>query len=168
MALIGQHYRVREVLSWCAQLQRMESRYEDWGASELMRMAVLGEPNEDTVIVLCRLLFRAPDGGSLRRPLRGEPAFIGDTTSADWSMEPVHLSRGMPFCVVTMYSLAGLAEPPPAYLAYCLRSGIWNADPYPEASDVKLRAAAEALIASGPWRRPLEECEQQVILGQIA
>jgi hypothetical protein len=167
VGLIGDEYRVKDVLGQCARLQRWEARWENLGVSELMRMAVMGEPSEDTAIVLCRLLFRGRDGGALRRPMRGEPGFLGDTSCADWPLEPVHLFQSVPFCIVSMYSLAGLPELPPGYLAYCLRAGAWNPDPYPEMSEMDLKAIAHDFIARGPWARTLASFEQQMLLAQI-
>lgn len=167
MGLIGHEYRVKGVLARCAGLQLMEARSEDWGVSELMRMAVLGEPDENTIIILCRLLFRSQDGGAMRRPMRGEPAFLGDTTYTDWPLEPLHLFQGVPFCIVSMYSLAGLPEPPPSYLAHCLRAGVWSTHPYPDVSNLDLKAITHEFIACGPWARPLEASEQRMLFAQV-
>src|SRR5262249_34078402 len=157
-----------EVLGHCAHLQRLERRMEDWGTSELMRMAVLEEPGDDHVIVLCRLLFRSRTGGPLRRPMLGEPGFLGGgCAEGRWPLEPLHLFRGVPFYVVRLYGLAGLAESGPWYLSHCLRNGLWGPEPYPEIGDVALLEIAHELIESGPWEEPLREEERRMILSQV-
>jgi hypothetical protein len=161
-------YRVKEVLVHCGRLQRLEQRSEDWGVSELMRMAVLAERDDDTVIALCRLLFRSREGGPLRRPMLGEPGFLGGgEPDGRWPLEPVHLFQGVPFYVVRLYGLAGLPESGPLYLSYCLRNGVWNGEAYPEFGDGELRAIAEEFIESGPWAEPLGNDERQLLLSQV-
>jgi hypothetical protein len=160
-------YRVKEVLAHCDRLQSYE-RMEGWGVSELMRMAVLAEPDDDTAIVLCRLLFRSREGGPLRRPMLGEPGFLGrGVADGRWLLEPVYLFRGAPFYVVWFYGLAGLPEPGPMYLSYCLRNGVWNGEAYPQFGDEELRVIAEELSEAGPWAEPLRKDERQLLMAQV-
>jgi hypothetical protein len=117
---------VKEVLALARRLQWMEKRFENQGVAELMRMAVTADPSEETVVILCRLLFSSPSGGPLRRPGRGEPGFLGETTCSHWALEPVHLFGGIPFYIVRGWTIAGLPEPASWYLpsAYEVESGI--------------------------------------------
>jgi hypothetical protein len=161
-------YRVKEVLAHCQRLQRFEQSSENWGVSELMRLAVLAEPEDDTAIVLCRLLFRSREGGPLRRPMLGEPGFLGrGEPDGRWPLEPVHLFRGIPFYVVWFYGLAGLPESGPIYLSYCLRNGVWNGEAYPQLGDEELRVSAEEFIESGSWSEPLRKDERHLLLSQV-
>jgi hypothetical protein len=167
MAPPGQPYRVKDILALCRELQWLEKRHENQGVAELMRMAVTGEPSEETAVVLCRLLFRSRTGDSLRRPWRGQPGFLGETTYSDWPLEPVHLFRGVPFHIVRGWAIAGLPEPAPWYLAYCLRNGAWVAEDYPDRSDQELLAVAHAFVETGPWVDPRDEHERHFILSQV-
>ena len=150
-----------------ARLQRMESRYENWGVGELMRMAVEGDPAEETVVTLCRLLFRTSSGQNIRPPVRGVPGCIGGTEREDWPLLPVHLFEGIPFGVVDNWTIAGLAEPATWYLGYCLGHGVWNPDPYPDVGDDDLLAIAGRFVDHGPWRRPLEQWERDFVFSQV-
>jgi hypothetical protein len=170
MSLVNRPYQVRAILDQCAFLQTLETRQDGWGVAELMRLAVRAEVNleDDTPIVLCRLLFRSASGGPLRRPMLGSPGFLGGGDNGpQWPLEPVHLFRGVPFYVVSMYGLAGLAESGPYYLIHCLRHGVWNPDPYPQPGDDELGAIAREFIKAGPWHRALRRDEREMILAQV-
>ena len=159
-------HRVQELLALTGRLQWMESRHENYGVAELMQMAVEGFPADDTVFALCRLLFRPPPGRVLRPPARGLPGCIGETSREDWPLLPVHVFEGIPFSVVQMWSIAGLAEGTTLYLGYCLRNGVWNPEPYPVVSGDEVLAIAGRFIKHGPWRRHLEQWEREFVLSQ--
>ncbi len=161
-------YRVKDVLAQCRRLQRLERVMENQGVSELLRLAVLEELGDDTAVVLCRLLFKSGTGEPLRRPMLGEPGFLGGGENKErWPLEPIHFFRGIPFYVVSMYSLGGLAESGSMYLSHCLRNGFWNDEPFPEVGDEDLQEIARDLIRSGPWDEPLPREGKQLILSQV-
>ena len=141
---------------------------ENYGVSELMNLAVHEEFDDHTAIALCRLLFRSETGGALRRPMLGEPGFLGGgENDGRWPLEPIHLFRGIPFYIISLYGLAGLPESSSMYLSYCLRNGIWNNEPYSEFSDETLQVIALDFIRTGPWDEPLSTDQQQLILSQV-
>lgn len=161
-------YHIRECLGRCITLQRQSSRWgKDFAVAELMRMAVLEEPSEATVIALCRMLFVSETGQPLRPPSLGEPWFLGETEEARWPLEPIHLYQGIPFFIVRGWSLAGLAEQSSGYLAYCLLSGVWNESPFRMVDEEELAVLAHEFIQNGPWKRPLEPFERMFLLAQI-
>lgn len=168
MHLFFPNYRVTDVLKVARSIQKLGSLGVDYAVSKLMRLAVVEEGEGVRTIVLCRLLFRSPSGGAMRRPGLGAPGFLGGSSSPeDWPFEPVHLHRGVPFYVVRGYNLAGLPESGSAYLSCCLREGTWNSDPIPEYDDDTLREVAEDFIANGPWEDALDEDSQAFIRSQV-
>jgi hypothetical protein len=167
MGSFDKPYRIKEVLALCVHLQRLEARSENWGITELMRMAVQQEPSDETAVILCRLLFRSRSGEPRRRPARGQPGFFGGTTEADWPFEPVHLFRGVPFYIVSGWCIAGCPESATHYLADCLRNGAWNTERYSEMGDHELRAITNDFVEGGPWKHPLESHEVDFFFSQI-
>jgi hypothetical protein len=160
-------YRVKEILSHCVRLQRLQGRGWEGGIPELMRMAVMCDPSEESAIILSRLLFRSRTGEPLRRPGRGQPGFFGETTYSDWPLEPIHLYQGVPFYIVGGWLRAGFMEPATYYLTYCLQNAIWNEEPYSEKTDAELLAIANEFVEKGPWKSPLNEHVREFILAQI-
>src|SRR5262249_22316521 len=106
-------------------------------------------------------------GDPLRPPILGEPWFLADTSGQDWPLEPIHLYQGIPFFIVKGWSLAGLAEEPSRYLAFCLASGVWVDRGFKAVAPADLAIFAQDFISSGPWKRPLDNPEQRFLLAQI-
>ena len=48
----------------------------------------------DRVIVLCRMLFTNKTSAEFRRPLLGEPVFLGEARDVDWPLEPITSAIG--------------------------------------------------------------------------
>jgi hypothetical protein len=161
-------YSAQDCLDRCVNLQLRAQRWgKEFGIGELMRMAVLEEPNRETVIALCRMLFVSKTTEPLRPPALGEPWFLADTTQDNWPLEPIALYHGIPIFVVNGWSLAGLPEQASWYLAYCLISGVWNEVPYRMLEQEALAVGVHELIARGPWRRPLGEGEKAFLQNQL-
>jgi hypothetical protein len=160
-------YHIPDCLQRCHSLQRQETRWgKEFAVAELMRMAVLEEPDIPTVIALCRMLFVSKSAEPLRPPRLGEPCFLGDTTEECWPLQPIHLYQGVPFLVVKGWSVAGLPELATSYLAYSVLSGIWNEHPFMLIEQQDVVALTQEFIQHGPWRRPLDASEQSFLLSQ--
>ena len=161
-------YHVQDCLDLCATLQLQYSRWgKELAIGELMRLAVLNEPSKAMVLAVCRLLFRSNTGEPLRPPGLGEPWFLGDTSSENWPLEPIHLYNGVPFFIVNGWSVAGMPEQANWYLAYCLSNGIWNEAPYEMIEQQQLELGAHEFIDKGSWRRSLTYGEKMFLLAQI-
>jgi hypothetical protein len=159
-------FRSTDVLAMCVELQRMR---QEFAIDALMRMAVTEDtPSNLRTIVLCRMLFRPRDATRMREPLVGSPWFLGETNSDDWPLEPIHIWKGVPFMITWGYSLSGIAESAPQYLAYCIQNGVWNDEAFVIPARDQLKAIAEEFIQKGPWRRPLDEREKKFIRAQVS
>lgn len=161
-------YHIQECLTRCFDLQ---TRYTRWGEqlaiAELMRMAVLEDPSQATVIAICRMFFMPKTIEPLRPPSLGKPWFLGETSEQDWPLQPVHLYRGIPFFIVQGWSVAGLPEQTNWYLAYCIISGIWKQNEFMDVSQDELILVTHDFIRRGPWRRPLNDSEKSFLLSQV-
>jgi hypothetical protein len=104
------------------------------------------------VFPLCRMLFEAKDGDVFRRPMLGGAEFITGTY-ADWPLEPITLSDGIPFLVVRGYMIAGLPESPGQYLAYCLAHCQWTQRKYIAATSAEIGQALERLMSANSGLR---------------
>ncbi len=148
-------FRIQPYLRAVAKLQALPERER---ALRLEEWAKSGRHDEQ-VIVLCRMLFEAREGGQFRRPMLGAPVFVGETTDADWPLEPIAVFQDVPICVVRGYMLGGQAEPATAYLEYCLKSCRWTSRAYRELDDKTLEQRLDAFVKSNVWPRPLRASE---------
>lgn len=115
------------------------------------------------VILLCRMLFQAKPDSDFRRPLLGQPMFIGGTRINDWPLEPIALVDNVPFLVTKGYILGGLPESAEKYLEYCLKECDWSTQNYGGCTPKKL-AFALSKIAD---RITLDEAEIASLQRQI-
>lgn len=117
------------------------------------------------VIILCRMLFTAPEGEVFKRPELGGPGGLGATNADDWPLEPIAVVDGVPFMVIACYAGAGMKKED--YLNYCLSHCNWTSNTFQEGSPGSRLEALERLIDQGPWRRPLLPREHDTLLSQL-
>jgi hypothetical protein len=104
--------------------------------------------------LMCRVLFQ-PTGKllPLREPLYGGLALPREMRrSKDWPLYPVAASGRSYFVLEEGYTLAGVAEEPAAYLAYCHDHGIFRRSPVPVPTRAQAQADALALRKSSAWK----------------
>lgn len=157
------NFRSDACLTVCSALQALPvderiRRLEEFAASAEQELAV---------IVICRMLFQARDGGEFRGAFLGAGFGLGGTDNASWPLEPIVISHGVPFLVIRGYVGGGSIETAYDYLRYCLSNCVWTETRYKrEAPAVRLAALAE-LIRSTPWRKPLSVAEINILINQI-
>jgi len=106
------------------------------------------------VTALCRMLFAKKAGAESRRPLLGEPVFLGDTNHDDWPLEPITLVDGIPFCVVLTYRSVGVDESY-EYVRYCVDNCDWSTLPLKEHTELEKRNAVSKLLSSFKRHTPI-------------
>lgn len=104
------------------------------------------------VFPLCRMLFEPRDGGTFRRPSIGGARFLAGTYQ-DWPLEPITLSDGVPFLIVSGYLVGGKPESAARYVAYCLANCRWSQRKYTAGSATRVGEALERLLSSKPSLR---------------
>lgn len=155
------------ILQAAIDLQVRQRRWPDSGPAELMRLAIESEGGHDEhVIALCRLLFESRTQDSLRMAALGLPEFIGDTRVQDWPLAPIHIHNGVPFYIVSGWSVGGFPEPASWYLTYCLQEGVWVDSEYRMPDRSAFRIAANDFVESGPWKCQLDEHQRSFIIRQ--
>jgi beta-lactamase regulating signal transducer with metallopeptidase domain len=113
-----------------------------------------GRFTAERIAVLCTLLYRTTAIKPLRAPRFGGPNIpYRSMSSTDWPTLPLTLSRGVPFLMVSGYSLAGHAEPAAAYLEYCKKNGRFKMVPYKAPTEGDAEKAMAELFASPRWKR---------------
>lgn len=132
-----------------------------------LRSLAATKESEDSVIVLCRMLFTSRPLADFRRPFIGGASFLGDTDYADWPLEPIEMVDGIPFLVTQDYIVGGFPESAQDYLDYCVSQAQWNPLVYRRQSEAEKAAALAKLIASPKWKRPLVAEEQDFFAQQI-
>jgi hypothetical protein len=139
---------------------------QEGAITTLKALAAEEKGNEGTrAIVLCRMLFTSKKGGTFRRPMLGQPDFIGD--SVDWPLEPIALVDGIPFLITTGYSLRGVPELGSQYLAYCIQECEWSNVKFGPKTDAEKTAALNKLLRSERFKEKLSPSERQFLAGQI-
>lgn len=104
------------------------------------------EDNEK-VLVLCRCLFRNPEGW--KPPALGEPVpHISRNAVKQFPLFPLAMTKGVPFVLVSGYSLDGRAEPAAACIALCEKLPL-IAEDLPERG---YKEAAQELVQSQAFR----------------
>jgi hypothetical protein len=147
-----QHYRVDPYLRAAVSLQKLD-RPTTMGL--LHEMAQDGpSPSRLSVIILCRMLFRRRAGSAhaFRAPAIGAPTFVSGTED-DWPLWPIELFDGVPFMVVSGYTLGGLPESDESYLRYCEASCDWTDVRYAVKTDQEKRHALTSFLASDRWKQ---------------
>ena len=135
---------------------------------------------EQKVAVLCRMLFTRRPGSDFERPSLGGPSFLGmdssrtiyftsDPIFKKWSLEPIELVDGVPFAVVTGYSIEGHVDPRSAelYVRYCMTNCNWSSVRFTTKSMEQKEAALQKLLSSAKWERQLEGWEREYLTKQL-
>lgn len=105
--------------------------------------------DEQRVLPIARLLFVRRDGAAEMPPLMVGGADIAPPPST-FPLFPLALSHGLPFLLITGYTLDGLPQSPEDHLAYCeQRCRLRDAPLSPDASPI---TAVNALIADPRWQ----------------
>jgi hypothetical protein len=138
-------------------------------AVKLLRAAAVKDSVSppDPVIHLCRMLFTPKKGGEFRRPGLDLPECLGGSNGKAWALEPIEIVDGVPFLIVSGYTLGGVPEPTVDYVDYCSKKCEWGSSEYRAKSDAEKKAALEKLLSSKKWKRPLEEWEREFLSSQI-
>jgi hypothetical protein len=138
-------------------------------AVKLLRAAAVKDSMSppDPVIHLCRMLFTPKKGKEFRPPMLGAPHCLGGSDRKDWSRLPIEIVDGVPFLILSGYTLGGAPEATVKYVDYCSKECEWGGTDYPPKSDAEKKAALEKLLASKKWKRPLEKSEREFLASQI-
>jgi hypothetical protein len=100
------------------------------------------------IFVLCRLLFENPNGWKSPRLGRAEPSI--DFAAVDrFPLFPITISEGVPFFLLTGYTLIGQGEPPDECLKMCEKLNLVSRD----LEKHNFSKAAEVLIKSEAFQR---------------
>lgn len=167
---VDSSYRVDPFIRAAVTLQRMG---RDAAIKELLAHAqdlkgpYVDTANDHQVIILCRMLFTKRSEGEFRRPRIGSPSFLGQTTFADWPLEPIELVDGIPFRIVQDYSLLGYAEQGDQYLEHCAAKCDWSSTVFKVPSVEEKQAALVKLIDSPKLKRRLTDAEKSFFSLQI-
>lgn len=93
-------------------------------------MKELCKSHNDEMIVLCRMLFTAPEGQAIRRPRIGMPEFWAGAME-DWPQEPICIVDRVPILVTRGYGGTGVPESALVYLSFCLSKKYdWTTESY--------------------------------------
>jgi hypothetical protein len=160
-------YKLERFIPAVVSLQAMG---REAGSQALLRAAKTASFDDyEKVVVVCRMLFTFRDGVDYIYPSLGHRDFFGDTTFADWPLEPIALVDGYPFWIVRGLSFSGARSPDaaPRYVSYCITNCEWSTFRYRLLSADEKRTALTKLLNSPKWKRPLDESERSVLASQI-
>jgi hypothetical protein len=156
-------YRIDRLLSIAVQIQALSPEARQ---RKLEQIAGKGAIDQDCYH-LCRLLF-VPKGTALfRAPRLGIPQYINESHAKAWPDDPFAIVDGIPFQIVTGYTLAGRPESPIAYLTYCIDSCKWNPYIYQIPDLAQKQAALQKLIDAPPISGHLSPEEGHFLQAQI-
>jgi hypothetical protein len=156
-------YKVDPYIDIAINLQRMASDK----ATNLLLNLVKDDPEGEKLIILCRMLYTAKPKKTFRRPSLGGPRCLGQTSDDDWLLEPIEIVDGIPFLIVTGYTIAGAPEPAKMYITYCIHNCDWNVFQFKPKSLEEKQKALDKLITSPKWKAPLTEDEKKFLSSQI-
>ncbi len=120
---------------------------------------------QEQVFVLCRMLYVAKDGGSMRRAGLGLPTVIGSVDYRKLKNDPIKIVDGIPFLVVNGYLLGGRPETAEKYLSYCISNCKWTDFRYAMGMAGEYERAAQKLIDE--WPTELDDFAKKLILSQV-
>jgi hypothetical protein len=164
----GLPYRLEQFVPAAMALQSMG---RERGFAALLRVAGTPETVDksvyEKVAVLCRMLFTPRPGREFLRPSLGGPNFHGDTTYADWPLEPIEIVDGYPFWISRGYRMGGAGGPISDYVRYCIAECDWSALRFRELSAPERRTALSRLLMSPKWKRSLDERERWFLSSQV-
>jgi beta-lactamase regulating signal transducer with metallopeptidase domain len=158
-------YRVQPYLRVARQLQDLDEEERTKLLREFVKTRI--HDIDEQVIVVCRMLFEAKEGGAMRAPMLGAPSFLGGTTDDDWPLVPLTIFEDAPFLVVRSYAMGGRPESADKYLDYCLANCRWTTLRYKELDEAELKARLERLLKSPVWKRPLKDDEVAFLRRQL-
>ena len=133
------------------------------------------------VIVLCRMLFEAPEDEEFEDPenrgvrfhrLRG---FVGGTSAQDWPGAPLTVYRGAPILVARgdsfwAQSSGGVhilgSNPGVRFVDSFARNYRWRSEKYPELGTDEMRDIIREFIENTEWKKPLTDAEKTFLLRQ--
>jgi hypothetical protein len=137
---------------------------EDTAEASLLKYAEMpldphlgGIENRDYYVVwLCLLVYDPKPHSSLPNPMLGDPdfpypAFNNPEKSVDWPRFPLDLNQGVPFLLVSGYTVGGFPEPGMWYVKRCRANGIFRTSFYPIPSHAEAEQALNDLIFSRKW-----------------
>lgn len=151
-------YKADQFLAAAIKLQALE---KDEAIKGLRVLATRHSTPDDTIIILCRMLFTAKPDGQFRSPALGAPTIVGGRES--FTLVPIEIVEGVPFLVVKGYSLAGVAEPAEVYLNYCVAECDWNTFKYKTKTAAEKTTALDKLV----WKHPLSPSEIGLLTMQL-
>jgi hypothetical protein len=157
------HFHADNYLRLAAELQALG---RDTAVAHLHEMAK-DERTGGSVIILCRMLFKKRADDDFRRPHIGGANFLGGTGYSDWPLEPIELVDGIPFLIVTGYTVAGFPELDSWYLTYVEAHADWNDVQYLVRTKQQQQAALAKLLFSPKWKTPLTDRERQFLARQL-
>jgi hypothetical protein len=103
---------------------------------------------------VCRLVFTAKPGATLRPPMFGGHDLPFDSfQGSDWPFFPLAESDGVFFLLAEGYVLSGLPEDPLDYLSYCRANGLFRHDKMAIPSEEKAAQALDRFLRSEEWKR---------------
>lgn len=139
----------------------LQSLGKDKAVTMLRNAMINRSASDDTIIILCRLLFTAKPGGEFRTPSIGTAIVLGGRDN--FPLEPIEVVNGIPFLVVSGYIQPEVPEPADTYLNYCLSDCVWGAFKY------KLMAVPEKTTALEKlnWKTPLSSSEMGFVASQL-
>jgi hypothetical protein len=169
-------YRVDPYLRVAAQLQSLGP---ERGSRRLLQLAHdTGNAQkdrfnrEDSIYVLCRMLFTAKLGKVFRHPWIGRPGFVGkdsgiSTRIEDWPLQPIELVDGIPFLIVMGYVFGGVPEWPWEYVTDCIRHCRWRSVRFGPRSVAEKQRALRRFLADRRWKGGLNESERRFLADQL-
>jgi hypothetical protein len=116
---------------------------------------------------LCRMLFQAKPKSTFRRAAIGGCTFPGGTDYDDWPLEPIEIVDGVPFMVAGDCGLAGIPEPPKAYVRYCIEECDWSNIKFTPRSKDQKQKALEKLLSAPKLKGKLNKFEREAFEDQI-
>ena len=103
---------------------------------------------------ICRLIFISKQEVALRPPLYGALSFLPPSfSSKDWPFSPLAESGGVFFLLSGGYALAGHAEDPLDYLAYCRANGRIRNELLLIPTEEQASQALDRIVNSDAWKK---------------
>jgi hypothetical protein len=155
------NYSIKTTLDTARQLQdlgeqRAIATLTSWAKSN---------PDDLRTIVMCRMLFKGKQA-PLRRPYLGGAVFFGETTYADWPLEPIAIFEGVSILITRGYELGGEAESAEAYLSYCIQDGSWISENYEDKTSNQIKTSLKKFMVETKWKQELSGTDKQFLMSQ--
>ncbi len=131
---------------------------KDKADASLLKYAETNYAYSSYVAWLCLLVYDPKPDAGLPIPLFGAPDFPytfpythGLINSVDWPRFPLTLNRGVPFLLVSGYTVGGVPESGTAYIQRCQSNGTFHAVEYPIVTHSDARIGLDDLLSSAKW-----------------